>query len=653
MTTAAIPEISLDPAQRAVADAKPGPILIIGGPGTGKTHTLIGRIVSLLKNGVSPHNITYLTFSSRGADEVREKLGQLNSTAEASRHIFTGTFHHYSSNFLRIAGASLLDISPQYTIWDRTQASEAILSIIDTNKDTFQIGHMEINQLLQWNSLAQAKTPEETTPPSTAIWLDLLRLYSQEKRRQNTLDLDDLIPTAIRALEQNPEVRASWNRTRTRHLLVDEFQDITPSQYRLLNLMTGPTRSITIASDPNQNIYSWRGSDAELLAQFRLAYRDTQVHVLRINHRSTQTITEAAASLTDHPDMTGLQNAFQTPIRPTGPYPTLLDFSGQHHTMDQYVIDQAKSFHQQGLPYEDMAFIYKHHATPNRLQTPLAAAAIPYTVLGQPRRNTHDTTRHITALLACLLNPKDSSSFATAATSPQAPGTRLHPKVARDLNTIARERETDLIQAALLHINAHRPNSDIHQALAYVTSAWQHLSDMLEQPELTMPELCRRAQTLFYQAQRQITIPPHDPDFAKLILLAETTPYPADTTPAQKLARLMEAITASQDPDHRSSENDDPTDHHHGITLATIHASKGLQWNTVWFIDASDHILPGQATPERPRRYNEEQRLFYVATTRATDRLFYCSAAGSKQGYDGIPTRFLDAMPEHLVRRPM
>ena len=282
MTTAALPELSLDPAQRAAADSPPGPILIIGGPGTGKTHTLIGRIISLLKKGVSPHNITYLTFSARGADEVRHKLGDLKTTSDASRHIFTGTFHAYSSNFLRIAGAALLDISPQYTIWDRAQGAETILSLIETNQDQFQVGRMEVSQLLQWNALSQATTPDNAPPPSTILWLELIRLYTIEKRRQNTLDLDDLIPTAIRALETYPDARASWGRTRTRHLLIDEFQDITASQYRLLQLMTGPTRSITIATDPNQNIYSWRGSDAEILAQFRLAYRDTQIHVLRI-----------------------------------------------------------------------------------------------------------------------------------------------------------------------------------------------------------------------------------------------------------------------------------------------------------------------------------------------------------------------------------
>ena len=653
MTTTAIPEISLDPAQRTVADSPPGPIMIIGGPGTGKTHTLIGRIIALLRNGVSPHNITYLTFNSRGADEVRQKLDKLKTTSDASRHIFTGTFHHYASNFLRIAGAALMDISPQYTIWDRTQSAETILSIIDTNPDQFKVGRMEIGRLLQWNALYQAQTNEEAPPPDSAVWIELLRLYSVEKRRQNTLDLDDLIPCAIKAFELNADVRSSWARTRTRHLLIDEFQDITSSQYRLLQLMTGPNRSITIATDPNQNIYSWRGSDAELLGQFRLAYRDTQVHVLRINHRSTQTITEAAASMTNHPDMDGLQDAFQNPIRAQGPSPTLLDFSAQPHRMDEFVIDQVKAFHQQGLPYEDMAFVYRLHATPNRMLTPLRAAGIPYTVLGQPRRNAEDTTRHITALLGCLLNPRDSSSFVNAAAPPRTPGTRLPPKVNQNINAIAREQDIDLIQAAAIHMTSFRPGSDVQQTLSYVTSAWEHLNGVLQEPDIEMPDLCRRAQTLFYNAQRQFSIPPQDPDFAKLLFLAETTPYPTDSTPVQRLARFIEALTSSQDPDHRASDNDDPDAHNLGLTMATIHAAKGLQWHTVWFMDASDHIIPAQVTPDRAKRYHEEQRLFYTASTRATDRLYYCSASGSKQGFEAEPTRFLESISEHLVRRPM
>ena len=653
MTTTTIPDFSLDPAQRTAADSPPGPILIIGGPGTGKTHTLVGRIISLLRNGVSPHNITYLTFSSRGADEVRQLLGSLQATADASRHIFTGTFHAYASNFLRIAGADTLGISPRYTIWARPQATEVILSVIEANADTFQVGQMEISQLLQWHGFCQARAPETPPPPASHLWPELIRLYASEKRRQSTLDLDDLIPTAILALDGNDELRYSWSRTRTRHLLVDEFQDITPSQYRLLNLMTSPQKSITIATDPNQNIYSWRGSDAELLAQFRFTHPTTSVHVLRINHRSTKTITQAAAAITNHHDMTGLQDALQHPIRPEGPQPTLLDFSGETYDMDQFVIDQAKNFHLQGLPYEDMAFIFKLHQTSTRLLTPLSAASIPYTLLGQPNRNAHDPTRHITALLATLLNPHDSISFNLAAASPHGSRIKLPPKTSMEIMTLARHHDIHLIDAAILHLNSTKPGSDLHQSLRFITNAWHNLADLFQDPDTQVADLCRRAQTLFYQAQHHLSVPTHDPSFAKLLILAETTPYPPDSTPSDRLARFMEALTTSNDPDHRSSDNDDPTAHHKGITLATIYAAKGLQWNTVWFIDASDHTLPGQSTPDRPRRYHEQQRLFYVASTRATDRLYYCSAASSTPSHDAVPTRFVDTLGDHLLRRPL
>ena len=132
------------------------------------------------------------------------------------------------------------------------------------------ISRKEIEEILDWNAKNQTGMPEEATNASHSHWLRVIQGYQDEKRKQGTLDLDDLIPLTIRAMERRPEVMEIWSRIRTRHLLVDEFQDVTPRQYQLINMMTGPTRSVTVAADPNQSINRWKGANPRMMDQFRL-----------------------------------------------------------------------------------------------------------------------------------------------------------------------------------------------------------------------------------------------------------------------------------------------------------------------------------------------------------------------------------------------
>ena len=290
-------------------------MIIIGGPGPrARPEALIGRMAALIRGGHPAQTICYLTFSSRSADDVRQQLAALPSTQEASRELFVGTVHHYASTFLRQAGANILNISPHFTIWDQDQATEILTELVRAELETIpdqdedaraevDMTQSEIGRFFQWHGLNRAVRAGENIPADKAFWYRLADLYTAEKRRQNTLDLDDLIPTAIRAMEENQQTQAIWSRMRSRHVMVDEFQDITPVQYRLLQLMTGPTRSVTIATDPNQSIYAFRGADSQIMEQFRLDHNDAGMHVLRLNHRSTKTLTDMATAITDHDSM--------------------------------------------------------------------------------------------------------------------------------------------------------------------------------------------------------------------------------------------------------------------------------------------------------------------------------------------------------------
>ena len=318
------------------------------------------------------------------------------------------TFHSYASTFLRQVGASILGRSPHYSLWDHEQAKEAITAMLDvlnqkddTDEDQPEpddpesdepesvpkMTGNEINNFLQWYGLNRARWGQEITAPDIPYWHHLIELYTQEKLRQNAMDLDDLIPLAVHALEENPQLRTTWSQIRSKHLMVDEFQDITPIQYRLLQLITNTNRSIAIATDPNQAIYSWRGADTRMLDQFRLDHHNAEIHMLHLNHRATETLVDLAAQLTEDESMTGLINAYQQPLRPRGPKPVLLTYDGNHERMSQFILAEAQRMVDRGqLSWQDMAIVYRNRDAKKQLLHALLRENIPYRILGDVKK---------------------------------------------------------------------------------------------------------------------------------------------------------------------------------------------------------------------------------------------------------------------------
>lgn len=654
MTTGKVPDLTMDPLQRAAAEAGEGPMVILGGPGTGKTHTLVARIALLLRGGASPHSITCLTFSARGAEALQRQLEDLPPTAGAAPHIFAGTIHSYASLYLRRAGAGALGLSPQFTIWDAQQSLEVMGEILEEeNPAGEKPGAAEIAEILDWSRRNAALAPEEAEAPREAHWPERIARYRREKRRQNVLDLDDLIPWAIEAMEREPETRAVWNRTRSRHLLVDEFQDVTPRQYHLLRLMTGPTRSITVAADPNQSIYRWRGADPKLLEQFRLDHGpDLRLRMLRINHRATRTLAEVATALTGAAQLPGLTPDYQQAIRIAGPEPTLTTCDDRPEVMDRRILEWARQLVEEGsYRWQDLACIYRTHRTLHRLLTQVSSENIPHTILGETQQNRDGNARSIAAILNLALNPMDRRALALAASlETRNRNRRLNRELTNRVSRLAEERGTHLVDAAAAYLERLKPGTPAQAGLQYVVRTWQELHRLLEDPATELYDLCRRANRRLLEAQHAIA--PPEPGVFRLLALSQTLPRLGQESPRELLARFLELQAAALQPDYRSTENDNPFREPEGMTLATIHAAKGQQWPVVWVVDADDRHLPYRRRQQDETDRREEERVFYVAATRATDQLHFCCATRTGKGDDAGPSPFLEALEDLLERRP-
>ena len=659
------PPLPLDMLQKTAAEAPPGPVIILGGPGVGKSYTLFARIKALLNADVYPSTISYLTFSSRAADEARHRLGAILNDEETVKKLFIGTFHSFASAFLRQHGAARLSRSPHYSLWDHDQALEAITAIAaldaEDNPETDQdhpkrnLTGPEGRDFLQWLSLNKAKWAEEPDPAREPWWYELLTLYNQEKLRQNSMDLDDLVPMAVQALEADPGIRAVWSQVRSRHLLIDEFQDITPIQYRLIQLLTGPTKSITIATDPNQSIYGWRGAEARMLKNFQLDHPKAEVNMLRLNHRSTQTLVDMAEALTAADQLPGLSGTYQSSIRPEGRPPTLLKFNGDQDRMTRHVIEAAERMVEAGEhDWEDLAMIYRRRTSRQRLLTNLASRFhIPYHTLGDVKKPGPTTPVRVINLLSSVVNPKDVAAFAAAATvEPDSSGRGLNPNTTARINALAQEEDINLIEAAAQYIDRLRPRNRIRANLEYMINAWQAVNRALQKENITLEDLCRTALDVVDREQLEKYIEGEHEGATQILAICRASARLPDEKARHHLSRFLENLKSSAYPDLQNQSNDNPLEKRKGLTLSTIHAAKGLQWPVVWVMDATDGIMPGSNRQDENRENEEDERIWYVASTRATDRLFYCHANGGGRGAEAKPSPYLDHLAEFLDIRP-
>ena len=648
--------LTTDPVQKKAAESKEGPLLLQGGPGTGKTHTLLARMKFLISRGALPQNITYITISSRGAESIRDQLRRLKETSEAEPHIFVGTILSYASMFLRRTGAHILNISPSYTIWDHQQTLTFISETMDYFANELKRGKKDhqdyipklatsqVMDILQWHGLNLARHNQTPYPANDESWYKIIEFYQNEKLRQNVLDLDDLVPMAIKAMERSKDAQLMWSRTRSMHLLIDEFQDITPAQYELINLMTGPTKSIMVASDPNQSVFRWNGADSKLQERFIYHHNTAPRHILRANHRSVGAITKTATHMTEHRLMTGLGPDLEGSIRNEGERPQVREYQGDVHFMDEQVIRMAQNFKDQGVEWEDMALLYRRRSTASRIGNTLFKSAIPNTILGEIQKQRDTDTFCLTKMLTLTLNPLDLNALSVAASIKRKPtGRRLSAKITMEIHRIAKEKGTHLIEAADQYIQAFDLDSDTRRELSYVVRTWTELCEMLDNPQTTLYNICKRAQTLLEEHQWPRPAVPEE-EMSKMLSLAETNPRILEETPRAHLSRFIELLATSLYPEFRSQENDDPFKHNTGITLATIHVAKTAQWKIVWILDANEHIMPGPSKNEDA--LNEEQRTFYVASTRAADRLFYCYSTKIQNLHEPKPTRFIQAIEE-------
>jgi DNA helicase-2/ATP-dependent DNA helicase PcrA len=612
-----------------------GPMLALAGAGTGKTRALVYRASRLIEDGVHPGKILLLTFTNKAA---REMMGRVELLVErATTRVTGGTFHSAGHRILR-RYANLLGYTSRFSILDREDATDLMGTALADISPEIPTRRMPRPRLLvdlysfvinTGNELAQVLS--ERAPQfldEGEVIADVFKRYLERKRQADLMDFDDLLLNWLLLLNRFPRARADL-RDRFDHILVDEYQDTNRLQADIVDAMLGPERNVMVVGDDAQSIYAFRGADFENILSFPERHPDCRVFRLETNYRSIPPILEFANASIIHnarqfhktlrPDRRGdlLPTEFVVPT------PEI-----QANHVAQMLLD----LHEEGFDLEDMAILYRNHAHSLDLQVELTRRNIPYRVRSGLRFFEHRHVKDVLAHLRFIDNPRDEVAFARLIKLRDGFGPRLAMRVWEHIGGDGGlHRFRDLAADGLGLPKAARASMIELQTLVGHISA----PDLLSQPG----EMIRFVVESFYGSWSRAHLENAGArleDLEQLALFADGCP---------DVNAFLSEVTLLNDLSGEDAVTGPPDEL---VTLSTVHQAKGIEWRAVFVIWLAEGRFPSFRTDDE----EEERRLFYVAVTRARDRLYLVRPTIARDRYrvDTIvePSRFLAELPAGL-----
>jgi len=631
----------LNPEQRRAVEATEGPVLVLSGAGTGKTRVLTTRIAHILHQRLTqPWRVLAVTFTNRAAREMRERLGAMIGPMAES--VWLGTFHALSLRILR-RHAGLVGLRDGFTILDADDQLRLLKQImegqgLDPRKDPPKAIMARI-QRWKDRGLIPGKVPaEDARGIAGRRALDLYGRYQARLLELNACDFGDLQLHCLRVLQDHPEVAADYQR-RFQYILVDEYQDTNVAQYLWLRLLAAGHRNLCCVGDDDQSIYSWRGAEVGNILRFDSDYPGATVVRLESNYRSTMPILGAASGLIRHNGGrlgkelraagTAANDPDAAPVKVRG----LWDGEAEA----RWLAEEIEALHREGTSPGQMAVLVRATFQMREVEDRLMACAIPFRVIGGPRFYERLEIRDALAYLRLIVQPDDDLAFERIVNKPKR---GLGETSLQALQSLARAQGASLLAVArdLAGTDDLKPRA--RKALgAFVEdiSRWRDLKDGLPPSELCATVLEDSGYVAMWKADKSPDAPGRVENLEELVgAIAEF----------ETLEAFLDHIALVMENEGKAEQD--------GVTLMTLHAAKGLEFDVVFLPGWEEDLFPHRRALEETgdAALEEERRLAYVGLTRARKRAFISFAANRRiynQWQASLPSRFIDELPEDFT----
>ncbi|MFC1964014.1 ATP-dependent helicase, partial [Chloroflexota bacterium] len=634
----------LNPAQREAVEAISGPVLILAGPGSGKTRVITHRIAYLVRVcGVNPRRIMAVTFTNKAAREMAERLNHLVSGS--LEHLTVGTFHAICARILRQDGKEV-NVAPGFVIYDAEDQLALIKrSLEGVGLDPKQYAPRAIQSAIT-AAKSQLLTPQDYRQHARSYFEEVVQRvyerYQQSLTESNALDFDDLLLKTVQLFRQHDDVLSRYQ-SRYLHLQVDEFQDTNLVQYELVKQIAGKHRNICVVGDPDQSIYSWRSADLRNILNFEKDYPDAKVILLEQNYRSTQAILEAASHVISA-NRQRKPKSLWTENEP-GVAIEVVEGYTEHEEAQAVVSGIDRLVREEGVKPGDCAVMYRTNAQSRALEEAFLRYGMPYRLVAGTRFYERREVKDIIAYLRLLQNPYDNISLMRII---NVPTRGIGERTLAELAYWARQQGVAEYQALKMlderkEGTATPFNPRTERTLVDFIKMMEGLRAQSRELDLVaLFDLLVKETGYEQYLHGQVNGEERWENVLELRTVAQDY---KDLEPPEGLASLLEEVALVADVDGLDSSVD-------AVTLITLHQAKGLEFPVVFIVGMEEGVLPHIRSFDDPAQMEEERRLCYVGITRAKSRVYLLRAfRRSLMGSSGVnqPSRFLQDIPAHLI----
>lgn len=597
----------LNKQQQLAVDAVDGPILVIAGAGSGKTRVLTARICHLIEIGVNPYNILAITFTNKAANEMKERIERQLGYSD----VWTSTFHSMCARILRM-DCERIGYSKDFTIYTDLESERVVKRILQDypqadpkNKGDY-LWHISRAKTLALSPDDYYDTIKDSDSDAYNV-AEVYRRYETELKKCNCLDFDDLLLKTVLLFSTCPDVLEKYQ-NRFHYINVDEFQDTNKLQYDIVKMLSKKHGNLFVVGDEDQSIYSWRGAEIRNILDFPKDFKGAKVFKLEQNYRSTTSILKAANNV-----IKNNSNRNEKTLWSEINQDDSIEYYEAYNDRDEAtrVARAIDTLHRKGAPYSEMAILVRANSVTRGFEEEFNLHGIPYKVFGGFRFYERKEIKDALAYVRIAINPSDNDSILRVVNYPKR---GIGNTAVAELQNVAKDTNSTLFQVL---INPGLLSSATAKKLAPFTEIATELVKM--QKQMSAVEFVQFAiRRSGLESSLAQSGDPEDSNRLENIeeLVGAVQQFSQDNENAT-ISDFMQSVALVSDTDSMNSDD--------YVTIATVHAVKGLEFDNVFIVALEEGIFPTQRAIYSGD-IEEERRLMYVAITRARKRLFVLNA---------------------------